>query len=396
MAVMLNPIDPDFQQNPYPKFSELRREAPVFRHPGGFYAISRYRDVAHVLKTPEVFSSKAMGGMDMPAGRSDLNPSQGSLIGKDPPVHTRMRSIVNRGFTPRGIAALEPRIRAVVDELFAKFVDTGECDLMRDLAVPMPVIMIAELLGMDPSMRDDFKRWAHSLMIGSTGLHPPEEQLRHLANVREFSRYMRQCTEDRRKNPGDDLISQLIHAEEEDGFLTADEVVGFSSLLLFAGSETTSNLIGNAALALLGHPEQLERVLADRSLVPNVLEETLRYDSPVQMLMRLSVEDTELGGVAVAKNAFVFTLLGSANRDGAQFDDADRFDIDRNTQSHLGFGLGNHFCLGAALARLQARAALETILDRLPRFRLAKQEPIERHRSFLIRGPAALPLRFGA
>ncbi len=396
MDILFNPIDPDFQRNPYPKYAELRSRAPVLRHPAGFYTVSLYRDVMHVLKTPGVFSSKAMGGMDMPADRADFNPSQGSLIGKDPPVHTQMRNVVNRGFTSRRIAGLEPRIRAVIDELFANFEGTGACDLMRDLAVPMPVIMIAELLGMDPGMRDDFKRWAHSLMVGSTGLHGRDEQLRHLANVREFSSYMRQYTEDRRKSPGDDLISLLIHAEEEDEILTAEEVVGFASLLLFAGSETTTNLIGNAVLALLSHPETLERVRADRALVPAVVEETLRYDSPIQLVMRLTVEDTELAGVTLPRNSFLMPILASANRDEAQFEKADRFDIDRNIQGHVGFGFGNHFCLGAALARLQGRAALEAILTRLPNFRLASPEPIARHRSFLVRGPEALPLHFDA
>ena len=188
MAVLLNPMDPEFQQYPYPKYAELRRDAPIYRHPAGFIGVSRYRDVVQVLTTPELFSSKAMGGMDMPAGTTDLNPSHGSLIGKDPPVHTKMRNVVNRGFTPRRIGKLEPRIREVIDELFAEFAGTGQCELMSALASPMPVIMIAELLGLDTAMRDDFKRWAHSLMIGSTQMGDADQRLESMENVREFSR----------------------------------------------------------------------------------------------------------------------------------------------------------------------------------------------------------------
>jgi cytochrome P450 len=397
MTVLINPLDPDFQQNPYPKYAELRREAPVYRHPAGFVAVSRYRDVVEVLRSPERFSSKAMGGMDMPAGGNEFNPSQGSLIGKDPPVHTRMRNIVNRGFTPRRIAKLESRIQEVIDELFAAFGAAGRCDLTRDLASPMPIVMIAELLGLDPRMRDDFKRWAHSLLIGSTRMGSMGERGKILDDVLEFSRFMRQVTEERRKSPGDDLISLLIHAEEEEGILAPEEVVGFASLLLFAGSETTTNLIGNAVLALLGHPELRERVDADRTLIPALLEETLRWDSPIQLVMRLVTEDTELAGVALPRHSMALALLASANRDDAQFPDADSFDVDRNAQGHLGFGHGHHFCLGAALARLQARLALEAIFERLEGFELPSgltPQSVARHGSLLVRGPAELPLVF--
>ena len=396
MAVLLNPLDPEFQQDPYPKYAELRREAPVYRHPAGFIAVSRHADVVEVLKDVERFSSKAMGGMEMLPGQQDLNPSFGSLIGKDPPDHTRMRNTVSRGFTPRRIAEIETRIRQVIDELFGDFQAKGECDLVRDFANPMPVTMIAELLGLDTGMRDDFKRWAHALMIGSMTVRTAEERARNMETVREFSRFMRGITEERRKGPGDDLISILIHAQEDEGTLSSEEVLGFASLLLFAGSETTTNLIGNAVLALFGQLETLERVRADLSLVPALVEETLRYDSPIQLVMRMALEPTEFAGVAIDRNAWVLTLLGSANRDEERFENADRFDIDRNTQGHLGLGFGNHFCLGASLARLQGRLAREAILERLPDLEPAQEGPVPRHGALLVRGPSTLPVRFRA
>ncbi len=397
MAVMINPLDPEFQQNPYPKYAELRAEAPVFRHPAGFVAVSTYAEVLDVLKSPERFSSKAMGGMEMPKEQRDLNPSFGSLIGKDPPDHTRMRNIVNRGFTPRRMAKLEPRIRQVIDELFAEFEKSGECDITRDLASPMPVIMIAELLGLDTAMRHDFKRWAHALMIGGMqAMADPQARARNLASVREFSHFMQETVAERRKKPGEDLISLLIDAEEQAGMLSPDEVVGFASLLLFAGSETTTNLVGNALLALFEHPETFERVRSDRSLVPALLEETLRWDSPIQLVMRLCVEETEVGGVSISKGAMVMPMLASANRDDRQFPKGEQFDIDRDTQGHLGLGFGNHFCLGASLARLQARLAFDAILERLPGLRPATDEPIQRHGALLVRGPQSVPVRFDA
>jgi cytochrome P450 len=441
MAIRFQPFDPVFLQDPYATYARLRAESPVHRvrisplavlglirrfarmrreagQPGlarsvwqlrrerakqgggqgeglgplrrPFFAVSRHADVTQVLRHPEIFSSRAMGGPGARPPGGEAAPTDGSLIGLDPPEHTDHRAIVNRGFTPRRIAEIEPRIRKLAEELAAGFEARGECDLVEAFSNPLPVAVIAELLGLDPARRDDFKRWSTALIIGSTqGGAGPRFEL-----FREFRQYMAGVAEERRRDPGEDLISLLVHAQEEEGVLEPEQVVGFASLLLAAGSETTSNLIGNALLALHEDPEQAALLREDPGRIPQLLEEALRYDSPVQMLMRISDCATELAGVSIPQGAMVFVLLGAANRDGAVFDEPDRFDIERNAAGHLAFGLGNHFCLGASLARLEARIALETLLERCPDWRITAPGRIERHGSFLVRGPVQLPIAF--
>jgi len=393
MAVRLNPLDPDFLADPYPTYARLRDEAPVYRHPGGFVAVSGYADVQTVLRTPEVFSSRAMGGGPVRVRDPESMPlGPGSLISLDPPEHGRLRGIVSRGFTPRRIADLEPHALAVVDELFAKFRHAGACDLVSTVSAPLPVTMIAELLGLDPERRDDFKRWSNALIVESTRPGSRDRMPELMSMMRAFRSYLLTVIDARREAPADDLVSVLVHAEEADGALDAVEVLSLAALLLAAGSETTTNLIGNAVLALLDRPEMLDAVARDPSRIPAVLEETLRWDSPVQLLMRATTQVTELGGVEIGRGTLVMVLIGAANRDSEQFPDGERFDPERTAAGHLGFGFGNHFCLGAALARLEARVALERILADLPELKLAA--PAERHGSFLVRGPKALDLRF--
>lgn len=433
MTVPFNPLDSKFLRNPYPMYARLRAESPVHRvrfsrwttakmtwrfarsmmrgsdqgifstlrglnrarreraqgggARGRAYVLSRHADVTFALRRAEQFSSKAMGGGSLPTEDSQLSPTSGSLISIDPPEHRAHRGIVNRGFTPRRIAALEPHIRKIADELVSKFEHRGECDLIDEFANPLPVSVIVELLGLDPARRDDFKRWTNVLIIGGT---QPDATPRFEV-FREFREFMAAEVEKRRQQPGDDLISLLVNSQDE-GVLGTDQVIGFASLLLAAGSETTTNLIGNVVGQLREQPATLERVKASPSLIPRLLEESLRLDSPVQLLMRLATEDTEIGGVLIPEGSMVMPLLASANRDESVFPDPDRLDIDRDTTGHLAFGWGNHFCLGAALARLEGRVALETLLERIPDYDIAS--PIEVHGSFLIRGPKALHLRF--
>lgn len=435
MAVRFRPFDPEFLADPYPKYSELRDVAPVIRvrvgpvaaarmvrrfskmrreagQPGlirsalqfrraakksdagprlsrRIFAVSRHEDVSAVLRNPELFSSAAMGGGPEIEG-GERSPTQGSLIGLDPPEHGSHRATVNRGFTPRRIGELEPRIRKIADELAGAMESQRRVDLVEAFANPLPVAVIAELLGLDPARRDDFKRWSAALIIGSTSGGGPRWDL-----FREFRSYMTEVAEQRRREPGDDLISLLVHAQEEEGVLDTEQVVGFASLLLAAGSETTTNLIGNALLALRANPEQAERVREEPECIPQLVEEALRYDSPVQLLMRLTTQDTQICDTPIPKSSMVIVLLGSANRDPAQFAEPDRFDIARNTQGHVALGLGNHFCLGASLARLEGRIALETLLTRFPSAKIAS-DAIEHHGSFLVRGPKALPFDLGA
>ncbi len=433
------PFDEGFLEDPYPSLARLREESPVARvgigpvvayrmlrrfaqmrrdagEPGlvrtgfrawrarrggegpkrpweqgrpRFFAVSRYEDVSHVLRHPETFSSAAMGGMEDP-GAEQFHPTQGSLIGLDPPEHTRHRSIVNRGFTPRRIGEIETRVRKLADELVSNFEPQGRCDLVAAFTNPIPVATIAELLGLEPERREDFKRWSAALIVGSTQIGSTV----NTALFKEFRDYMSAVVEQRRREPGDDLISLLVHAEEEGGILDTAQVVGFASLMLAAGSETTTNVIGNAWLALQAHPDQDALVRAEPAAhIPGLIEETLRYDPPIQMVMRLALEDTEIRGVAIPKGAMVLPLIAAANRDPAMFEDPDRLDVERDTQGHLGLGLGNHFCLGASLARLEALVALETIFERLPNW-LIDTAAVTRHGSWLVRGPTELPLTF--
>ena len=370
-----------------------------------------------MLKNPKLFSSRAMftvlmnGGEEEPpplnweaikflvryALRVRMNPfglmKARNLIAEDAPVHAPMRSIVNRGFTPGQMASWEPRIREIASQQLAGLGSNGSFDVVRDLATPLPVAIIAEMLGIEPERTADFKRWSDAVIQGATGarranrFHP--ETIR---TILELHGYLRKIVRQRRRQPADDLISALVETEPGGQTLSDLEVVTFVQLLLLAGNETTTNLIGNAATALLDHPDQLERVARAPSLIPSMIEEVLRYDPPIQILFRKARCDVKLAGTTIPEGAIVAPLIGSANRDERSFDDPDRFDVDRNPKGHLGFGFGSHFCLGSSLARLEARTALEGLVPLLVDRERCSTEP-SLVDSFLVRGPRQLELR---
>lgn len=389
-----NPLGPEATRDPYPIYARLRREAPLERSALGFWAVSRYEDVHAALRDPRRFSSTVLGDM-IQAVKSHSPEGLGAgetLIGTDPPAHSRLRKIVNRAFTPRRIAELEPRIRALAGELLAEVPAAGELELMGALAVPLPVMVIAEILGIDTARRADFKRWSEEILAAIAGSPSAELRARLERSFLERAAYLEEVVESRRREPRDDVISDLVRAEEGEEVMSEDEVGNFIVLLLVAGNETTTNLIGNAVLALLDRPHVRERVRAAPGLLPAVVEETLRYDSPVQLTLRRATCDVELAGAKLCEGDVVALLLGSANRDEREFTDADRFDVER-AGAHLAFGHGTHFCLGAHLARLEARLALGALLDRFPHFELAGS--VERRPSLLTRGPCAVRLRAG-
>lgn len=398
-----DPLAPEVLEDPYPFYAELRRLAPAYLVPArGFWVVSRYADVAGVLRRPELFSSSAMAAaLTRPA---DFVPEEEaeddwadedrvSIIGADGAQHARLRDVVNRGFTPGRIAALAPRVRQIARELAEPLLGTGGCELVEDFAAPFPVQVIAELLGVDPERRADFKRWSDAIMAGIFDPEAEREAAAIGAALVEMRDYLSAVIEERRRQPGQDLISSLVRAEEEQGVLTPHEVQIFVFALLVAGSVTTTHLVSNMLLALMAHPAELARVVADPGLVPGAVEETLRYASPVHMIWRTATEDVEVGGTTIPKGATVAPLFASANRDEAAFPEPDRFDVNRNPKDHLAFGHGVHFCLGAALARLEARVALETLLAD-GRWPVLEETSVRWLPSMIFRGPLRLRLSF--
>jgi cytochrome P450 len=293
---------------------------------------------------------------------------------------------VTQAFTPRTVAQLAPRITTIVQELLDQVESKGEMDVVDDLAYPLPVIVIAELLGIPPADRERFRRWSNAVVStsGSMGRAPEGGMYE----------YFLAMLEQRRQEPRDDLISALLTAQIDGEQLTVTQLLGFCFLLLVAGNETTTNLIGNTIICLDEHPQAMEQLLAERTLVPNALEEVLRYLSPVQCVFRVTTIDTHIGEQEIPEGKLVLPWIGSANRDEEQFSDADTFDIRRNPNRHLAFGYGIHFCLGAPLARLEVRIALEAMLERLPNIKRVRDVPLQRTDSFFLYGVKHLPITF--
>lgn len=416
------PFSESVREDPYPYYEALRAEAPVYwAEEAEAWCVSRYDDVQFVLHNPELFSSDAMRTMLMGA-RPGVNPLEDpdamaraltltqalafpleelmgarQLLSEDPPRHTEIRNLVNRGFTPRRIAMWEPRVRELTRAYVNEMRDAEEIDLVAALAMPLPVRVICEMLGVEPERRDDFKQWSDRIIAGTTGSARTVDPLTSgfADAMKELAEYVRGVTAQRTKHPSDDVISVLVAARDGAG-LSPAEMTLFVLLLLIAGNETTTNLIGNATNALLSHPSQLARVSADRSLVSSWIEETLRWDAPVQFVIRRTNADVEIAGQRLPANVHVVAILGSANRDERHWGPtAAQFDVTRNPQGHLAFGFGNHFCLGASLARLEASIALEALLDELPR-RERGEPRVEHIDSFMIRGPKRFLLRRAA
>jgi cytochrome P450 len=400
-----DPLDPAALRDPYPFYAALRREAPIHELPQrGLRVVARHADVLHVLSRPELFSSAAMAAAVVrPAqwsrpreGAVPFDPEEGvSIVGTDGARHARLRGVLSRGFTPGRLAALAPRVHEIARSLAAPLLERGECEFLADFAVPLPVTVIAELLGVDPERRADFKRWSDAAMRGVFESVDEAEGAAIGEGLSEMGEYFEGVIAERRRRPGGDLVSELLRAEAEHGALSAAEVQTWIFTLLVAGSVTTTHLLANALLALLAHPAELAAVQADPGLVPGLVEEALRYDAPVQMLFRTATEDVELAGTKIPKGAVVAPLFGSANRDERVFAEPDRFDLRRRAREHLAFGHGVHFCLGAALARTEARAAFEVWLPRLRDAALA-ETPVPRLRSLVFRGPLRIPLSYRA
>jgi pimeloyl-[acyl-carrier protein] synthase len=392
---------PEMLADPYPIYHHLRAARPVAWIPQlDAWVATSYEAVSAALRNPNLSSERLRRVRQRLAARGLdvlLDERAKSMNFMDPPDHTRLRGLVSKAFTPRVVNEMEGHIRSLINRLLDNVAGRGRMDAIQDLAYPLPVTVIAEMLGIPTEDLDRFKRWSDEISAGLAGdvAALPDAVLRRVLEARnELAEYFRAAVVQRRQSPGRDLLTALVQAEDDGGRLTEDELLSTAVLLLVAGNETTTNLIGNGLLALLRHPEQMKRLWDDPSLVPSAVEEMLRYEGPVQLATRLAKVDLELHGVAIRQGQAVYLVLAAANRDPAQFTDPDRFDVGRIENKHVAFGAGLHFCLGAPLARLEAQLTLHALRERFPNgLRLGAENP-EFRNNFNLRGLKALTIVF--
>lgn len=395
-----NLFDPAIIPDPYPLYRRLLAEDPVrWDESARVWILSRYADVQSLLRDPRL-SAERMPSLEhlQSVGMAALAPLFGALgqmmVFADPPRHTRLRGLVNGAFTPRRVEAMRAHIQQIVDGLLDAVQPAGQMDVIRDLAYPLPTIVIAEMLGVPAADRARFKRWSDDFAVFLGSFSPtPEQQQQALVSVQELKEYFRALVPALRRSPRNDLMSALATAEEQGDMLSEEELLSNCILLLVAGHETTTNLIGNGVLALLRNPDQLHRLRADPRLTEAAVEELLRFESPVQGTGRIAREAITVGGRQIAPGQFVMLLMGAAHRDPAQFSDPDRLDVTRTEVRHLAFGHGPHFCLGAPLARLEGQIALATLLRRMPGLRL-ESATVSWREQFVLRGLKSLSVAF--
>jgi cytochrome P450 len=384
-----------FLENPYPILSFLRLATPAFHEPTvGAWVVAREADVDTVLRSPQYGKDPRKVREGVLAFQA-LNPGSGqdpSMLVLDPPDHTRLRGLVNRAFTPRVVEDLRPRIEQLVGELLDSVAGQPGFDVMTAIAEPLPITIIAEMIGVDPGDQEHFRNWSHSLASALDALAPQDVRERAYVAQEQIRAYFNEDIAAHRVSPRDDLISGLIAAQDGNDSLTTDEMISVLTLLLVAGNVTTTDLIGNGVLALLEHPDQLKKLREDPLLITNAVEEVLRYDSPVLGTGRVPLEDTEISGCPVAKGDAVIVSLAGANRDPNATPDPDRFDISRQDIRHHSFGAGPHFCLGAPLARLEAPIVIGAIVERFPNLRLDPANPPTRRLLPAFHGLSSLPV----
>jgi cytochrome P450 len=382
----MNLFSDDMRRNPYPLYDHLRTSSPLLRVPPPFNAwmIFDYEGVKRALNDHETFSSCV--------------PAPQWFIFFDAPAHTKLRALISQAFTPRMVASLDPRIRELSRHLLDRTIERGEMDLAADFAVPLALQVIAGIIGIPLADWTRYKQWTDVILRLSytrSGGEEAERATRDFAAVTlEMDACLADMIEQRRNTPRDDLLTRLIHAEVDGERLSQREILGFFQLLIVAGQETTTNLIDNAVLCLLEHPDQLARLRAAPELLPAAIEEVLRYRSPLQWMMRTPRRDVEVHGQVIPAGQLVLPMIGSANRDPRKFPGAGRFDIGRNPNPHVAFGHGIHFCLGAALSRMEAKIALSDLLERFQSFELATDQPWQPRQALHVHGPTSLPIRF--
>jgi cytochrome P450 len=394
--LIFNPWLPEIHANPYPVYRRLQAEDPVHQPFPGVWILSRHRDVAALLRHPDVSSDRRNSPVYEEFIKAlPVEPDEGaltpSMLFLDPPDHDRLRRLANKAFTPRAVERLVPRIHEVVADLLDRAAEMGEFDVVADLAYPLPVTVISEMLGVPEADRGALRRWSLDLIYTLDPMLSVETLARAQLAGAEFRAYLRELIADRRTHLGDDLLSGLIQAEDEGRQLSPQELVATCVLLLVAGHETTSSFIGNGMLALLRNPDQYRRLHADPGLVRSAGEELLRYDSPVQLTGRLVIRDTEIAGQRIEAGQDVVALMGAANRDPSVFERPDALDLGRADNRHLAFGGGIHFCLGAPLARVEGGTAIASLVGRFGSLQLATDLPVWRD-TVTLRALSSLPV----
>jgi len=397
---LFDPFAPGFTDDPYPQYATMRERAPVYQHPLGFWLLTAYDGVSWLLRAPglSVEDDNVAADSLLRQLREEVygdgapRASALSMLDRDPPDHTRLRKLVSKAFTPRAIQALRPRITDLVDGMLDDMAAQGRVDLVDALAFPLPFRVIAEMLGTPPADHERIRQLTGTVVRSLEPIADPEVIQAILDADEEMSAIAAEMIAWKRANPADDLLSALIHAEDDGDVLDDDELVAQTLLLYIAGHETTVNLIAGGTLALLRHPAQLALLRTDPALVGNAVEELLRYDSPVQASRRITLEAVTVGGIEIPAGAFVMASLGSANRDESFWGlDADEVRLDRdNARQHVSFGAGHHHCLGASLARLEAAIAFEHMAGRFPG--LALDGDVVWNGRINLRGPAHLPV----
>ena len=392
-ALHFDPYAYDVHEDPFPIYARLRAEAPAYWNESlRFWALSRHADVLVGFKDWQRFSSRF--GVSIDAGTFHENASATmSFLAMDPPRHDRLRALVSKGFTPRRVAELEPRIRAIAVEYLDAFAGIDHCDFIRDFAGKLPMDVISEMLGVPPADRAMLRGWADDMVHREEGVQQmPQAAIEGgLRSLHYFTEMLARV----RKNTGTDLTSALVSAEIDGDRLSDREIIGFLILMVVAGNETTTKLLGNALYWLWRNPEQRELLRRDPALVPRWVEETLRYDNSTQALARVMAADVELHGKSLREGDQVVLLVGSGNRDERVFSDPDRYDLMRDTSASLSFGQGIHFCLGASLARLEGRVALEEVWKRIPNYQIDPAGLVRVH-SVNVRGFASMPIELGS
>jgi cytochrome P450 len=394
-----NPFLPSHRRDPHATWRAMREADPVYWHPiFRIWMLTRYDDVLHVLRDPNFTTDRSSVPVMRAATRmAGDDPRFGAMIARslltiDGSDHKRLRGLVSKAFTPRRVERLRPRLQRSIDELLDDCAERGEIELVRDLAYPFPVIAIAELLGVPTEDRDRFAAWSADLVQLLDPLQASGGTTTVRRATHEIFDYFEGVLAERRREPRDDLLSAMIAAEEDGQHLETLDLLALSALLLVAGHETTSNLIGNAVLALLRNPDERKRLTDDPNLIGTAVDEFLRFDGPVLFTDRAARSDSEIHGRRIRKNQLVGLVLSAANRDPARFADPDRLDVGRTDNPHLAFGHGNHFCLGSQLAKLETELAVGSLLRRFPDF-TGDPEPTGWRRSMILRGPVSVPLR---